>query len=65
MPLISTIKEENEHLKNEKDNIESEMSTLHRLSQLILVENQQLRKHYSARTSDIKKVVETISVNTS
>lgn len=63
MPLISTIKEENEHLKHEKSQFEGEMALLHKLSQMILTENQQLRRHYCARTSDIKKLVETISIN--
>ena len=40
------------------------MSTLQKLSQRVLTENQQLRKHYSARTADIKKIIETISINT-
>jgi hypothetical protein len=64
MPLIETIKDENLHLKHEKSQIEGEMASLHKLSQMILAENQQLRKHYSTRTSDIKKLIETISINT-
>lgn len=40
------------------------MTTLHKLSQTLLAENQQLRRHYVARTSDIKKLIETISINT-
>lgn len=40
------------------------MSSLNKLSQMLLKENQQLRKHYGARTGDIKKLIETISINT-
>lgn len=40
------------------------MTTLHKLSQLVLTENQQLRRHYCGRTSDIKKLIETITINT-
>lgn len=40
------------------------MSQLQKLSQQLLQQNQQMRKHYSARTSDIKKIIETISINT-
>lgn len=40
------------------------MTTLHKLSQLVLTENQQLRRHYCCRTSDIKKLIETITINT-
>lgn len=44
--------------------MEQDMTQLQKLSQQLLQENQQMRKHYSARTGDIKKIIETISINT-
>jgi FtsZ-binding cell division protein ZapB len=64
MPLVNTIKLENEHLKHQREQIQTEMGELHKLSQSLLSENQQLRKHHSLRTQDIRKLIETISINT-
>lgn len=64
MPLVNTIKEENEHLKQQRTQIQTEMAELHKLSQGLLQENQQLRKHHAMRTQDIRKLIETISINT-
>ena len=44
--------------------MEQDMLLLQKLSQQLLVENQQMRKHYSARTGDIKNIIQTISINT-
>lgn len=44
--------------------MEQDMLLLQKLSQQLLLENQQMRKHYSARTGDIKKIIQTISINT-
>lgn len=40
------------------------MATLGKLSQGLLDENQKLRKHYSERTHDIRKIIDTITINT-
>ena len=53
------------HLKHERQLIEGDMSNLQKLSKKLLAENQQLRKHHSLRTSDIKKLIQTISINAS
>ena len=43
--------------------IEGDMKNLHQISNNLLEENKQLRKHYCERTQDIKKLVETITIN--
>jgi hypothetical protein len=40
------------------------MQKLNQLAQGLLAENQQLRKHHAMRTQDIRKLIETISINT-
>jgi hypothetical protein len=64
MPLVNAVRQENEHLKHQREQIQTEMQQLSRLSQDLLAENQQLRKHHSLRTQDIRKLIETISINT-
>lgn len=51
-------------MKQQKRQMEQDMSQLHKLSHQLLEQNQQMRKHYSARTGDIKKIIQTISINT-
>lgn len=40
------------------------MQRLGQLAQNLLAENQQLRRHHALRTQDIRKLIETISINT-
>ena len=64
MPLVSAVKQENDHLSSQQRQLTQDMATLNVLSRQLLGENEELRRHYAARTQDIRRLIETISINT-
>ncbi len=63
MPLLTSIKEENEQIKAERVKIENDMKLLDKLTKDLYNENTALRNHYNQRTFDLNKITKTIAIN--